>query len=51
MAEENLICFTLLSKQSVSRLSIQLCIIPLVSVVGGILSQNEPSRLTIVAAG
>jgi hypothetical protein len=51
MAEENLIRFTLPSKQSVSRLSIQLYIIPLVSVVGGILSRNESSRPTIVAGG
>jgi drug/metabolite transporter (DMT)-like permease len=51
MAEENLVFFTLLSKQSVSRLGIQLYIIPLVSIVGGILALNEWPSPAIVPGG
>jgi drug/metabolite transporter (DMT)-like permease len=47
----NLIFFTLLSRQSVSRLSIQLYLVPLVSVVGGILVLNESLSLAVVAGG
>lgn len=47
----NLVFFTLLSRQSVSRLSIQLYLIPLVSVVGGILILNEPLSPAIVTGG
>jgi drug/metabolite transporter (DMT)-like permease len=47
----NLMYLTLLSRQSVSRLSIQLYIIPLVSVVGGILLIGEPLSLAVVVGG
>jgi len=47
----NLMYLTLLSRQSVSRLSIQLYLIPLVSVVGGILLIGEPLSLAVVAGG
>ena len=47
----NLIFFTLLSRQSVSRLSIQLYLIPLVSVIGGMAVLAEPLTPEIVAGG
>jgi drug/metabolite transporter (DMT)-like permease len=47
----NLIFFTLLSRQSVSRLSIQLYLIPLVSVVGGILLLAEPLSPALAVGG
>jgi drug/metabolite transporter (DMT)-like permease len=47
----NLMYLTLLSRQSVSKLSIQLYLIPLVSVVGGILLIGEPLSLAVVAGG
>ncbi len=47
----NLIFFTLLGRQSVSKLSIQLYLVPLVSVVGGILILGEALSATIVAGG
>ncbi len=47
----NLIFFTLLSRQSVSRLSIQLYLVPLVSVVGGFLILNELATPAVVVGG
>jgi len=47
----NLMYFTLLSRQSVSKLSIQLYLIPLVSVVGGILVLGESLGLAVIGGG
>jgi drug/metabolite transporter (DMT)-like permease len=47
----NLIFFTLLERQSVSRLSIQLYLIPLVSVIGGAALLGESITLTVIAGG
>ena len=47
----NLVFFTLLNKQSVPKLSIQLYLVPLVSVAGGILLIGEPLSLAVVAGG
>jgi len=48
----NIILYTLISSRAVSRLSIQLYLVPLVSLVGGILLLGESfSVLTVVGAG
>ena len=47
----NLMFFTLLSRQSVSRLSIQLYLVPLVSVVGGILLIGEALAPAVIVGG
>ena len=47
----NMILYTLISSRAVSRLSVQLYLIPLVSLIGGILLLNEEySAFTIVGA-
>ncbi len=48
----NIILYTLISSRAVSRLSIQLYLVPLVSLAGGILLLGESfSALTVVGAG
>jgi drug/metabolite transporter (DMT)-like permease len=48
----NIILYTLISNRTVSRLSIQLYLVPIVSLVGGILLLNEGfSAFTFVGAG
>lgn len=48
----NMILYTLINSRAVSRLSVQLYLIPLVSLVGGILILGESfAALTVVGAG
>lgn len=47
----NLLFYTLLSRQSVSRLSVQLYLVPLVSVIGGVLLLANPLGPLLVGGG